>query len=294
MRNNHQYVIELLTESEIYRDYERAFTETTGLPVALRPVDFWQLPHHGRKNENAFCALMARKSRSCASCLRVQQQLAEAARNEPATLTCPNGLTDSAVAIRLGEHIIGFLQTGQVFRKPPTLAQFQRTLKLAEQWDLQVPREELEELYFQTRVVTPRQYESMVRLLEIFAQHLSMISNQVVVQHENAAPPMITKAKAYIQEHQAEKLSLGQVARAVNMSSYYFCKLFKRVVGINYTDYLARVRIEKAKNLLLNPNLRISEIAYEVGFQSLTHFNRVFKKVQGQSPSQYRARLAGS
>jgi len=53
------------------------------------------------------------------------------------------------------------------------------------------------------------------------------------------------------------------------------------------------VRIEKSKNLLLNPNLRISEIAFEVGFQSLTHFNRVFKKVLGQSPTEYRAKVLG-
>jgi AraC-like DNA-binding protein len=52
------------------------------------------------------------------------------------------------------------------------------------------------------------------------------------------------------------------------------------------------VRLERAKNLLLNPNLRISEIAYEVGFQSLTHFNRVFKRILGRSPTDYRVRLA--
>ena len=57
--------------------------------------------------------------------------------------------------------------------------------------------------------------------------------------------------------------------------------------------YLSRVRIEKSKNLLLNPNLRVSEIAFEVGFQSLTHFNRVFKKVLGQTPTDYRAQLLG-
>ena len=61
--------------------------------------------------------------------------------------------------------------------------------------------------------------------------------------------------------------------------------------GINFTEYVSRVRIEKAKNLLLNPNLRISEIAYEVGFQSLTHFNRVFRKFVGQSPTAYREKL---
>ena len=103
---------------------------------------------------------------------------------------------------------------------------------------------------------------------------------------------MITKAKKYIEEHHTEDLSLAEVAKAVNTSSFYFCKLFRRITGINFTDYVARTRIERAKNLLLNPNLRISEIAYEVGFQSLTHFNRVFKRVLGQAPSDYRLHLA--
>jgi AraC-like DNA-binding protein len=102
---------------------------------------------------------------------------------------------------------------------------------------------------------------------------------------------MIMKAKEYINAHQTEDLTLSQVAKAVNTSTFYFCKVFKKTTGINFTDYVSRIRIEKAKNLALNPNLRISEIAFEVGFQSLTHFNRVFKKVTGLSPTQYRAQL---
>jgi len=86
-------------------------------------------------------------------------------------------------------------------------------------------------------------------------------------------------------------MTLSQVAKAVNTSSFYFCKMFRKVTGINFTDYLSRLRIERAKNLLLNPNLRISEIAFEVGFQSLTHFNRVFKRILGQSPTDYRLQL---
>ena len=70
--------------------------------------------------------------------------------------------------------------------------------------------------------------------------------------------------------------------------------MFKKITRINFTDYLSRVRIEKSKNLLLNPNLRISEIAFEIGFQSLTHFNRVFKRITGQSPTEYRAKLSAA
>ncbi|MEK7706711.1 MAG: AraC family transcriptional regulator, partial [Verrucomicrobiota bacterium] len=116
----------------------------------------------------------------------------------------------------------------------------------------------------------------------------------VVVHQRNAEPPVITRAKEYIQQHEADELSLGEVAKAVNTSSFYFCKLFKKVTGLNFTHYVSRVRVEKAKNLLLNPNLRVSEIAFEVGFQSLTHFNRVFKKIIGQSPTEYRAQLASA
>jgi YesN/AraC family two-component response regulator len=149
----------------------------------------------------------------------------------------------------------------------------------------------LRKAYFSTKVVPQRRQESVIKLLSIFAQHLSILSNQLVLQQETAEPPIIRRAKEYIQQHQSEELSLGQVSKAVNTSTYYFCKMFKKYAGLNFTDYLARVRIEKARNLLLNPNLRVSEIAYEVGFQSLTHFNRVFKKILGQSPTEYRAQL---
>ena len=175
--------------------------------------------------------------------------------------------------------------------KKPTQKQFARTAKQLLNWGLKIDLRQLEEAYFHTRVLTPKQYESMVRLLTIFGQHLSLLSNELVVQQENAQSPLITRAKHFILEHQADKLSLGEVAKAVNTSSFYFCKMFKKATVLNFTEYVGRVRVEKAKNLLLNPNLRVSEIAFEVGFQSLTHFNRVFRKITGQSPTSYRNHL---
>ncbi|HEV2391385.1 MAG TPA: PocR ligand-binding domain-containing protein [Verrucomicrobiae bacterium] len=286
-------LIEALVNSKIFQDYERAFTEATGLPVALRPAETWQLPHHGKRNEGPFCALISEKSRACASCLSVQEKLSELASHEPHTVSCPNGLSDTAVPVRLGDRLIGFLQTGQVFRKKPTESQFDRTARQISDWGVNIEPQALRQAYFATRVVPTRQHEAVTRLLAIFAQHLSMLSNQVIVQQENSEPPVITRAKEYIQEHQTENLRLSHVAKACNTSTFYFCKMFKKVTGINFTDYLSRVRIEKSKNLLLNPNLRVSEIAFEVGFQSLTHFNRVFKKILGLSPTEYRTQLLG-
>jgi AraC-like DNA-binding protein len=283
-------LIENLAQSDLYQQYERAYTEATGLPVTLRPVETWQLPLHGKRKENRFCAMIARKSRACAACLQMQEKLGESARNEPATMTCAYGLCETAVPVKLGEETIGFLQTGQVLREKPTASSFERALKNAEKLGVEIDSE-MKDAYFQTPVASTKKLDSVSHLLSIFADHLSMKSNQIVTQQTNAEPPVVTRAKQYIQEHQADELSLGQVAAAVHTSTFYFCKLFKKATGINFTEFVSRTRIEKARNLLLNPNLRVSEIAYEIGFQSLTHFNRIFKKITGQSPTKFRSAL---
>ena len=284
-------LISALATSKVYRDYERAFTDMTGLPMALQPLEAWQLPHHGRRNENPFCALMSQKSHSCAHCLQLQSRLCDKAGGGPRTVDCPSGLCDTAVPVRLSDKLVGFLQTGQLFRKKPSQTQFERVVKMVEKWGVEVDRAELKKAYFAGKQVSAQQHSAVVRLLSVFAQHLAVVSNQVMIQQENSELPVVSRAKEYIIEHQSEKLRLSQVAKAVHMSTFYFCKTFKKAAGINFTDYLSRVRIERAKNLLLNPNLRVSEIAYEVGFQSLTHFNRVFRKIAGQSPTDYRAQL---
>jgi AraC-like DNA-binding protein len=222
----------------------------------------------------------------------MQQQLSESAQFEAATVTCQLGLVDTAVPVRLGDQLIGYLQTGQIMRKKATPTQIERTARLVAEWGLHISPERLQHLYGETKLLSARQYDAMVKLLSIFAQHISGVSNQIVVRRENAESPVIKRAKEYIVENQAEDLSLGQVAKAVNTSTFHFCKMFKRATGLNFTEYVSRVRVEKARKLLLNPNLRISEIAYEIGFQSLTHFNRVFKKITGQSPTDYRSQLA--
>jgi AraC-like DNA-binding protein len=104
-----------------------------------------------------------------------------------------------------------------------------------------------------------------------------------------AEPAAIWKARKFIGEHSDEELSLTKVAGSVNISPNYLSEKFKEVTGVNLVDYVACIRVGKAHDLLQNPDLRISEIAFAVGFQSLSQFNRVFKKLSGVSPTGYRA-----
>ncbi len=284
-------MVERLKKSQIYRDYEQAFTGTTGLPLALRAVETLQMPMRGQKNENPFCALMATTNKSCAACLELQRRVEVEARLEPKTLKCFAGLCDSAVPIRVGENVIAFLQTGQILLHRPSKREFTRVTQQLVKWGTEIDVKRLEEAYFQTRVLKRDQYEAVLRLLNIFAQHLSTLSNQLTVGAAQAESPQIERARLFIAEHQDQELSLREVSSAVNMSTFYFCKMFKQATGLTFTDYLARVRVEKVKNLLLNPHKRISEAAFAAGFQSLSQFNRVFRRVTGEAPTVWRDKL---
>lgn len=287
-------LVEQLKRSEIYKDYEKAFRDTTGLPFNLRAIEGFDLPHHGDPKEAPFCALLARTNHSCAACLQLQKKVEEQAQLEPKTLKCFAGLCESAVPVRVGENLVAFLQTGQILLHRPSKREFTRLTRELLKWGVETDLKKLEEAYFQTRVLEKKQYEAVVRLLAIFAQHLASLSNQLMVSAEQVESPLVTRAKLFITQHQDEEVSLRQVAAAVNSSAFYFCKMFKQATGLTFTDYLARTRIEKVKNLLLNPHKRISEVAYETGFQSLSQFNRVFRRVTGQSPTVWRAKLPRS
>jgi AraC-like DNA-binding protein len=141
-------------------------------------------------------------------------------------------------------------------------------------------------------LIPPDKYNAIIRLLTFFAEQLSALTNQIALEKQNAEPPLVQKAREYINKHKMEPLSLSAVAKAAGASVFHFCKVFRKATGLKFTDYVARVRLEDARTQLLNPNRRISEVAYDVGFQSLTQFNRMFKGVFGQSPTEFREHLA--
>jgi AraC-like DNA-binding protein/ligand-binding sensor protein len=281
-------LIHRISKSDIYKDYERAFSDATQLPMALRPTEIWRLALEGKRYQNPFCALLAKSNRTCAACLQVQKEMQDMAGSGAKTVTCFAGLCDTAIPVKAGEKVIGYLQTGQVALRKPNEVQFNRITQQLVDWGVSVDLTQLKDAYYHSRTLAPQQYTAMVKLLEIFATHVSTLANEIVVQEDEAESPLIRRARAYILANQADPIDLDKVAQAMHVSTFYFCKMFKKATGLTFTDYLSRVRVEKAKTLLLNPHLRISEIAYDVGFQSLTHFNRMFRKIVGESPPAYR------
>lgn len=287
-------LVGLLSRSQIYQDYERAFELATGLPLGLRPPKSWSLVQRGTSNENPFCAILAQSNKGCSACLQMQAKNDDLQTTCSTSDTCFAGLCETAVPVRIGEKIIGYLQTGQVSLRKPSISKFRHMTKTLVEWGGDVDLQRLEDAYFHTKILDPKQYAGVVRLLEIFAKHLGEIGSQLQIQESATESPFTRRAKAYVEDHQEDPITLKEVSQALHVSTFYFCKMFKKATGLTFTNYLGRVRIDRAKKMLLDHNRRISEVAYEVGFGSLTHFNRVFRRLVGQSPSAYREHIPHS
>lgn len=111
---------------------------------------------------------------------------------------------------------------------------------------------------------------------------------------DSAASSFIVKnALAFIEENYRERLKLADVADNVYVSQWHLSKLLNKYTGQNFSEILNNIRMEQAKKLLVNPSLRIGDIAEEVGFLDMAHFSRVFKKLVGVSANEYRNKILG-
>ncbi|RJQ07750.1 MAG: helix-turn-helix domain-containing protein [Bacillota bacterium] len=99
---------------------------------------------------------------------------------------------------------------------------------------------------------------------------------------------LLRRAVDYINENYARELTLKEVARTVWLSPSYLSHLFSKEVGYSFVEYVTKVRIERARVLLVGTSLSISEVAAEVGYKDASYFSRVFKTATGQAPTQYR------
>src|SRR5438874_3075402 len=290
-RSSDQEVLLHLSRAPIVKEYEQALSEAVGLPLNIRAHNSWSPAHHRKTDDDSFAAILARFNQARAACLRAQTDVSKELASTTRTATWFAGLSESAVPVYVGDHILGFLETGEVMLKNPTKKHFASITRQLRAWGYKTNWKQLERAYFRSCVLSPVRYRAMLRLLSIFAQHLSILSNELVLRREKDESANMARARQFIEKHQAEPLSLGRVAQAANISRHYFCKMFKRATGMNFIDYLARVRVEKSKTLLLNPHSRISEAAFASGFQSMTNFNRSFRRIVGRSPTQFRESL---
>jgi AraC-like DNA-binding protein/ligand-binding sensor protein len=270
--------------------YEGAFRKATGVTLkVVPPQGAWQ----GRKfgcQDNHFCGLMLCEPKASALCLETEERARQTAARKLSAhqLYCHAGLTVVAAPIIVGGHHIATLLSGQIFRREPTERDFLMVVQrlgnhMSQEWVKKARK-----AYFETPVLTAERFQAAVQLLEVFAQYLADSAGRLALAGSKVDPPPVASAKEFVQAHVEEAISLKKVVDHVHVSRFYFCKLFKKTTGLTLTEYIARVRVEKAKTLLSDPSRRISEIVFDSGFGSIPRFNSVFKRHVGMPPSEYR------
>jgi AraC-like DNA-binding protein len=284
-----QTIADRVLRSEFFRNYQTAFAAGTGLPLDFVPADEpLRLPYVGHENESTFCRLLREgtgQSWETANAL----VLTEAEMNGNATTTTTiGGMMETAITIRYSNNTIGYLRLGQARQSQPTEAGFKQVMaRLTEKRGL-YDMTRLKEAYFEVTVIPINRYTGIVEMVNVFAHQLKDHINRLVLMRLKVEPPAVARAKKFIVENIIENLSLNQVASHSGVSPFYLCNSFKKATGMTLTEFIGRLRIEKAKKILLNSLLSVSEIAYDVGFNSLSQFNRMFSRYVGASPTKFR------
>lgn len=125
---------------------------------------------------------------------------------------------------------------------------------------------------------------------EVFAELTTIFFGEirrVVQQKEQSETRPIREARKYLQEHYNEQVTLVDVSRMVGFNANYFSGMFKEQVGMNFSDYLIHLRIEKAKQLLVKGGVTMTDIAIEIGYSDAKYFSKMFKKSTGLTPMEF-------
>ncbi len=257
--NSRARLVENLSSTDFFHTYSSAYEQLTGLHLNLEPT------HEGEE------------------------------QTKTETKYSMTGLADTRVPVRVGKTLVAVLRTGGVRLAPANAENFAPIAKALLDSDRSASEIKAErEAFTKLPVMAPERYEAALALLKSFAFQLGESAHRLLFANAQHEPEPVRHAKAYIMQHLAEPMSLETVAREVSVSPFHFCKVFKRATGMTFTDFVNRARVEKAKRMLMRPEARITEVAYDVGFQSLSHFNRSFRRIASESPTEFRARMKSS
>ena len=288
-----QLAFDDLSRLPVIQYYETAFSKATGVSLKVVPPGEPRQRLSFGQSENPFCSLVTTTAAGCDACLEIQARVQRSAgkKRVPQQISCFAGLTDVAVPVIVGGQHVATLMSGQVFRRQPTERDFQMVARMVKgglngDWEKKARK-----AYFETAVVTADRFQAIIHLLNVFAQYLADYASRHAIAAIAEEPNAVSNAKQFVQSHVEEPITLTQVVQHVNVSRFYFCKLFKKATGMTLTEYVSRVRVEKAKSLLVDSSLRISEVVYAAGFGSIPRFNSVFKRYVGMPPTEYRETL---
>jgi AraC-like DNA-binding protein len=222
----------------------------------------------------------------CAMCDR--SRFLEARRDGQALrYRCHAGLREFVIPVIRDGQTVALLQCGQVHDRAPTAAEWRearRSLKAAG-----IPTPKLRGLFQRNRVLTPDRQNDLLELLVLVAARLAQSDEREVPTLPGQTHAALGRAMTYIETHLGERLKVEAIAHTANLSTRSLMRLFRKQIGTSVVDFILHRRIARARQLLQQPGRTCAEIAFECGFGSVQHFNRIFRRFENTSPTQWRA-----
>lgn len=283
----------LIASSSNYRSFADAFREATGLALALVSARAGAGDACAAdRREIELCRILRHHPAGRIACESFEGQVAEcaAAGKCLSSTTCFAGMVETAVPIFSSGQHVATLMAGKVFRDRRKPGDWRRIMKLLGCCD-QLELKRIKRAYRAVPVIHGCRVQAASSLLKFFGKTLEEHIPGWLLADSPNAPPSVSKAGNYIRQHATEPIHLPEVARHAGLSVQHFCEVFRTHAGLTFTQFLNRVRVEKAKALLQNNSKRIAEIGFACGFESVTTFNRTFKRVVAVAPGKYRLSL---
>ena len=265
-----------------------SFQQATGIGLRLT-MDPADPDEFGQSGQSA-CAALNSVGVPCRICRETHGQLRSAARcgGRLARVTCHLGLTNFALAISLADDRCCYVEGGRILATPPkslsrgSLAPHLRALGLDRQGVAAVQAS-----LVRCKSVDPQHLNASLDLLDCLCLQLERDLAQPSTAPETGHPAIV-KARKFIDRRLNERLAVSRMARHVHLSEDHFSRLFKRETGETFTAYLQRLRIHRACRQLRETAQPITEIALACGFDSIPHFNRLFRRLIGLPPRRFR------
>ncbi len=275
-------------EIRMLRDYHEVFFKLVGLVTDFVTPEGKIQQLCSARHFSRFCRFIhddPRGKSACQSCGSKYLQLAIKNR-APVVYTCHAGLVDIIYPLFAGQQYIGCLTSGQFLNKKPTRSLFKKTAYRLRRLNLDERR--LQRYYRELLVMDNAKIRLVVKLIGLIGNYVVETENKMLFLDKIGERDKISMARRHLESHYMEKITVADVARAVSLSPSHFSHLFKAQTGASFVQFLNRYRIQKAQELLRDSPLNITEIAFEAGFQNLSHFNRIFRKLTGGSPRDLR------
>jgi len=290
-----------IEHSPAFRKWCRAFEEVSGIDVHLLGEE--TLEEDLRQVAQSLdlcraicgispqCALLCQKDRE-----RFVERLRAAAPDQvgPFAMRCFSGLILTSLPVLLGDGTTAFLSTGPILLKSPNLeAPVDPVLRRIEAHASGCPLDMIHKAMAKLPVCDSRKFKATVTLLRLLAEHISHMSRRLMAVPDNGWHDgvMVRRACELIEHRFTENLRLDVVAREVGVSPSHLSHLFRRQMGLTFTEYLSGRRVIEMKRLLTNSDLNVTEVLFAAGFQSISQANRVFRANTGMAPREFRTSL---